>query len=82
MKLCNKRYTKTKKAFFSAGNILKLCICCNRFKMLFSRMKAEEFQFPPTPQDEMSAGMSYFHETSWKEVLKFLRHDYTALKNI
>nr|VDC63368.1 unnamed protein product [Brassica rapa] len=50
--------------------------------MLFSRMKAEEFQFPPTPQNEMSAGMSYFHETSWKEVLKFLRRDYTALKNI
>ncbi|CAM8987155.1 unnamed protein product [Rhodiola kirilowii] len=28
---------------------------------------------PPTPQDEMRAGMSYFHETIWKGVPKFLR---------
>ncbi|KVH88808.1 Phosphoenolpyruvate carboxylase [Cynara cardunculus var. scolymus] len=35
-----------------------------------------------TPQDEMRAGMSYFHETIWKGVPKFLRHVDTALKNI
>ncbi|KAK0590993.1 hypothetical protein LWI29_034159 [Acer saccharum] len=37
---------------------------------------------PPTPQDEMRAGMSYFHETIWKGVPKFLRRVDTALKNI
>ncbi|XP_027356015.1 phosphoenolpyruvate carboxylase, housekeeping isozyme isoform X2 [Abrus precatorius] len=37
---------------------------------------------PPTPQDEMRAGMSYFHETIWKGVPTFLRRVDTALKNI
>eukprot|EP00252_Welwitschia_mirabilis_P018526 TRINITY_DN4115_c0_g1_i1.p1 TRINITY_DN4115_c0_g1~~TRINITY_DN4115_c0_g1_i1.p1 ORF type:complete len:964 (+),score=173.88 TRINITY_DN4115_c0_g1_i1:406-3297(+) len=37
---------------------------------------------PPTPQDEMRAGMSYFHETIWKGVPKFLRRVDTALKSI
>ncbi|XP_050914980.1 phosphoenolpyruvate carboxylase 2-like [Lathyrus oleraceus] len=37
---------------------------------------------PPTPQDEMRVGMSYFHETIWKGVPKFLRRVDTALKNI
>ncbi|XP_015164642.1 phosphoenolpyruvate carboxylase-like [Solanum tuberosum] len=37
---------------------------------------------PPTPQDEMRAGMSYFHETIWNGVLRFLRRVDTALKNI
>ncbi|KAB2051885.1 hypothetical protein ES319_A12G083000v1 [Gossypium barbadense] len=37
---------------------------------------------PPTPQDEMRAGMSYFHETIWKGVPQFLRRIDTALKNI
>ncbi|KAL8506406.1 hypothetical protein ACS0TY_017328 [Phlomoides rotata] len=37
---------------------------------------------PPTPQDEMRAGMSYFHETIWKGVPKFLRRVDTALENI
>ncbi|KAG5047318.1 hypothetical protein JHK86_016724 [Glycine max] len=37
---------------------------------------------PPTPQDEMRAGMSYFHETIWKGIPKFLRRVDTALKNI
>ncbi|KAF3515847.1 hypothetical protein DY000_02059427 [Brassica cretica] len=37
---------------------------------------------PPTPQDEMRAGMSYFHETIWKGVPKFLRRVDTSLKNI
>ncbi|XP_010542308.1 PREDICTED: phosphoenolpyruvate carboxylase 1-like [Tarenaya hassleriana] len=37
---------------------------------------------PPTPQDEMRAGMSYFHETICKGVPKFLRRVDTALKNI
>ncbi|CAL5377635.1 unnamed protein product [Camellia sinensis] len=36
----------------------------------------------PTPQDEMGAGMSYFHETIWKGVPKFLRRVDTTLKNI
>lgn len=37
---------------------------------------------PPTPLDEMRAGMSYFHETIWKGVPKFLRRVDTALKAI
>ncbi|KAM3396014.1 phosphoenolpyruvate carboxylase [Capsicum galapagoense] len=37
---------------------------------------------PPIPQDEMRAGMSYFHETIWNGVPKFLRRVDTALKNI
>ncbi|KAJ1285471.1 hypothetical protein BS78_03G282000 [Paspalum vaginatum] len=37
---------------------------------------------PPTPQDETRSGMSYFHETIWKGVQKFLRRVDTALKNI
>ncbi|KAL3677299.1 hypothetical protein R1sor_027247 [Riccia sorocarpa] len=36
----------------------------------------------PTPQDEMRAGMSYFHETIWKGLPKFLRRVDTALKSI
>ncbi|XP_051223627.1 phosphoenolpyruvate carboxylase 1 [Lolium perenne] len=37
---------------------------------------------PPTPQDEMRLGMSYFHDTIWNGVPKFLRRVDTALKNI
>ncbi|KAI3938484.1 hypothetical protein MKW98_010635 [Papaver atlanticum] len=37
---------------------------------------------PPTPQDEMRAGMSYFYETIWKGVPKLLRRLDTALKNL
>ncbi|KAL9322163.1 hypothetical protein ACSQ67_010216 [Phaseolus vulgaris] len=37
---------------------------------------------PPTPQDEMRAGMSYFHETIWNGVPSFLRRVDTALNNI
>eukprot|EP00249_Psilotum_nudum_P025002 c29345_g2_i1 orf=1-2079(-) len=37
---------------------------------------------PPAPQDEMRGGMSYFHETIWKGVPKFLRRVDTALKSI
>ena len=36
----------------------------------------------PTPQDEMRAGMSYFHETIWNGLPKFLRRVDTALKAI
>ncbi|KAH0943681.1 LOW QUALITY PROTEIN: hypothetical protein HID58_003318, partial [Brassica napus] len=37
---------------------------------------------PLTPQDEKRAGMSYFHETIWNGVPKFLRRVDIALKNI
>lgn len=37
---------------------------------------------PPAPQDEMRAGMSYFHETIWNGLPKFLRRVDTALSNI
>ena len=37
---------------------------------------------PPTPQDEMRAGMSYFHETIWNGLPTFLRRVDTALKLI
>lgn len=36
----------------------------------------------PAPQDEMRAGMSYFHETIWNGLPKFLRRVDTALKGI
>jgi len=36
----------------------------------------------PTPQDEMRAGMSYFHETIWNGLPKFLRRVDTALNSI
>eukprot|EP00271_Cylindrocystis_brebissonii_P023319 TRINITY_DN9635_c0_g1_i1.p1 TRINITY_DN9635_c0_g1~~TRINITY_DN9635_c0_g1_i1.p1 ORF type:complete len:988 (-),score=306.83 TRINITY_DN9635_c0_g1_i1:1321-4284(-) len=36
----------------------------------------------PTPQDEMRAGMSYFHETIWRGLPRFLRRVDTALKYI
>jgi phosphoenolpyruvate carboxylase len=36
----------------------------------------------PKPQDEMRAGMSYFDDTIWNGVPKFLRRVDTALKNI
>ncbi|EEE56642.1 hypothetical protein OsJ_06051 [Oryza sativa Japonica Group] len=44
--------------------------------------EALQRETPPTPQDEMRARMSYFHETIWKGVPKFLRRIDTALKNI
>ncbi|MCO5572711.1 hypothetical protein L7F22_026470 [Adiantum nelumboides] len=37
---------------------------------------------PPAPQDEMRAGMSYFHETIWNGLPMFLRRVDTALSNI
>ncbi|WZY73637.1 hypothetical protein YC2023_005877 [Brassica napus] len=37
---------------------------------------------PLTPQDEKRAGVSYFHETIWNGVPKFLRRVDIALKNI
>ncbi|XP_075487014.1 phosphoenolpyruvate carboxylase 1-like [Primulina tabacum] len=37
---------------------------------------------PPAPQDETRAGLSYFHETIWEGVPKFLRRVDTSLKNI
>jgi hypothetical protein len=37
---------------------------------------------PPTPQDEMRAGMSYFHETIWNGLPLFLRRVDAALKSI
>jgi len=37
---------------------------------------------PPTPQDEMRAGMSYFQETIWNGLPTFLRRLDTALKAI
>ncbi|KQK03254.1 phosphoenolpyruvate carboxylase 2 [Brachypodium distachyon] len=37
---------------------------------------------PPTPQDEMRAGMSYFHDTIWNGVPRFLRRVDTALAGI
>lgn len=37
---------------------------------------------PPTPQDEMRAGMSYFQETIWNGLPTFLRRLDTALTAI
>ncbi|KAL6838809.1 hypothetical protein ACP4OV_031523 [Aristida adscensionis] len=42
----------------------------------------EILRAPPTPQDEMRAGMSYFDDTIWNGVPRFLRRVDTALKNI
>jgi len=57
-----------------------LLFCCIQIQAAF---RTDEIRrTPPTPQDEMRAGMSYFHETIWKGVPKFLRRVDTALKNI
>lgn len=37
---------------------------------------------PPTPQDEMRAGMSYFHETIFHGLPRFLKRIDTALSSI
>ena len=56
---------------------------CNVFKQIQAAFRTDEIRrTPPTPQDEMRGGMSYFHETIWKGVPKFLRRVDTALKNI
>lgn len=53
------------------------------FEQIQAAFRTDEIRrTPPTPQDEMRAGMSYFHETIWKGVPKFLRRVDTALKNI
>ncbi|GBG60875.1 hypothetical protein CBR_g15996 [Chara braunii] len=39
-------------------------------------------RIPPKPQDEMRSGMSYFHETIWEGVPRFLRRVDTALQAI
>jgi len=63
-------------------------ICAFFFSLVFifqiqAAFRTDEIRrTPPTPQDEMRAGMSYFHETIWKGVPKFLRRVDTALKNI
>nr|BAK09197.1 phosphoenolpyruvate carboxylase [Oryza eichingeri] len=50
---------------------------------ILAAFKTDEIRrTPPTPQDEMRAGMSYFHDTIWNGVPKFLRRVDTALKNI
>ncbi|PUZ74870.1 hypothetical protein GQ55_1G100800 [Panicum hallii var. hallii] len=54
-----------------------------RYVQIQAAFRTDEIRrTPPTPQDEMRAGMSYFHETIWKGVPKFLRRIDTALKNI
>ena len=62
-------------------NILKTLVFC--WHQIQAAFRTDEIRrTPPTPQDEMRAGMSYFHETIWKGVPKFLRRVDTALKNI
>lgn len=60
--------------------IIILAFSCLQIQAAFRTDEIRRFQ--PTPQDEMRAGMSYFHETIWKGVPKFLRRVDTALKNI
>lgn len=66
----------------------KRCLLSANFSPMFlfqiqAAFRTDEIRrTPPTPQDEMRAGMSYFHETIWKGVPKFLRRVDTALKNI
>lgn len=63
--------------------LLVLLICLVLFLQIQAAFRTDEIRrTPPTPQDEMRAGMSYFHETIWKGVPKFLRRVDTALKNI
>lgn len=57
-------------------------ICLSLMQIQAAFRTDEIRRTPPTPQDEMRAGMSYFHETIWKGVPKFLRRLDTALKNI
>ena len=60
-----------------------LIYCFISYLQIQAAFRTDEIRrAPPTPQDEMCAGMSYFHETIWKGVPKFLRRVDTALKNI
>jgi phosphoenolpyruvate carboxylase len=60
-----------------------LISCSISYLQIQAAFRTDEIRrAPPTPQDEMRAGMSYFHETIWKGVPKFLRRVDTALKNI
>ncbi|KAK8983476.1 hypothetical protein V6N11_073886 [Hibiscus sabdariffa] len=63
---------------------IRNCLAQLYAKRYYSRslMRFSGVRIPPTPQDELRAGMSYFHETVWKGVLNFLRRVDTALKNI
>lgn len=55
-------------------------ICNIKIQVAF---RTDEIQrTPPAQQDEMRAALSYYHETTWKWVLKFLKRVPTALKNI
>jgi phosphoenolpyruvate carboxylase len=63
--------------------LLNLALYCAFFLQIRAAFRTDEIRrTPPTPQDEMRAGMSYFHETIWKGVPKFLRRVDTALKKI
>lgn len=57
-----------------------LCWCGGQIQAAFRTDEIRRSQ--PTPQDEMRAGMSYFHETIWNGLPKFLRRVDTALKAI
>ncbi|KAI8017038.1 Phosphoenolpyruvate carboxylase 1 [Camellia lanceoleosa] len=70
-------------------NVIQLHIKTTGFRLIncltlfFAAFRTDEIRRTPlTPQDEMRAGMSYFHEIIWKGVPKYLRHVDTALKNI
>jgi phosphoenolpyruvate carboxylase len=60
--------------------IIMFVVCSLQIQACFRTDEIRRAQ--PTPQDEMRYGMSYFHETIWKGVPKFLRRVDTALKNI
>lgn len=67
--------------FHNYGYIEAVILCF--FLQIRAAFRTDEIRrTPPTPQDEMRAGMSYFHETIWKGVPKFLRRVDTALKKI
>lgn len=68
--------------FLSNGSFLFFLLSPPKIQIQAAFRTDEIRRSPPTPQDEMRAGMSYFHETIWNGLPLFLRRVDSALKSI
>jgi phosphoenolpyruvate carboxylase len=68
--------------FLSNGSFLSFFPVPPKIQIQAAFRTDEIRRSPPTPQDEMRAGMSYFHETIWNGLPLFLRRVDSALKSI
>ncbi|KAG5251596.1 phosphoenolpyruvate carboxylase [Salix suchowensis] len=81
--LQRERYLRCQLAMHSFILNTNLAYISGTIELIQAAFRTDEIRrTPPSPQDEMRAGMSYFHETIWKGAPKFLRWVDTALKNI